>query len=185
MKHLPFDNLPDEVPKPLRNWFNDDWSARDGTPRDEDKPKPRRRRVKQGNLFGTRGPQSRSKAHTAPTEDQEQGALVKWLRAQRVAFTAIPNGAYLFGGRVDRARQWAKLQRTGCQKGFPDLLIFTPPPNSPGCPGVAVEMKRTKGGRVSDEQRAWLDALEGYGWKAIVAKGCDSAVKQLRELGYG
>lgn len=161
----------------------DRWTdaARQGLER----PPKRRRKPKQGTIPGLSSSQSPSRAISIPTEDDEQAALVKWLRALSVTFAAIPNGAYLFGGRVDRARQWAKLQRTGCQRGFPDLLIFTPPPHSPGCPGVAVEMKRTKGGRVSEDQKEWLDELERHGWKAIVAKGCDDAVRQLREMGYG
>ena len=149
-------------------------------------PKPKRKRKpKQATIPGLTSSQSPSKALVTPTEDAEQSALVKWLRASRIVFTAIPNGAYLFGGRLDRAKQWHKLQRTGCQRGFPDMLIFTPPPYNPGTRGVAVEMKRTKGGRVSEDQQAWLDQLEALGWSAIVARGVDDAVRQLREMGYG
>ena len=143
---------------------------------------------------GKRGP-----ART-PWEQREQEALVELLRLAGICHAAIPNET------ASRAEA-GKAKARGAQRGFPDLLIFDPPPGidaSPSHPessqvvtssrlvvtppahGVAVEMKRADG-RPSDvrpEQRDWLDRLDSRGWVALVAFGCEHAVEELRRLGY-
>jgi phage tail sheath gpL-like len=88
-----------------------------------------------------------------------------------------------------------KEARLGSQKGFPDLMIFDPPSGmrSPvtcqlhaGVPvGVAIEMKRAKGGKVSPEQTDILAKLANRGWITAVCKGADEAIKLLEMCGYG
>jgi hypothetical protein len=119
------------------------------------------------------------------TEWHEQRDVCRWLRAHRIVFCGTLNGARLHSGSGRPDIVGAQLKAIGLQKGLPDLLIFTPPPYSPGCPGVAIEMKRDATGRVSDEQRAWLDQLEAYGWKSFVGFGADATIRSLSELGYG
>ena len=81
------------------------------------------------------------------------------------------------------------MRAEGIKAGAPDLIIFDRPPSKreakEACPGVAIELKRIKGGRVSDEQRQWLDNLSARGWITAVCKGFEEAVKLLEELGYG
>ena len=45
--------------------------------------------------------------------------------------------------------------------------------------GLAIELKKEKGGRVSQAQKDWLNALEMRGYKATVAKGYEEAVETL------
>ena len=121
---------------------------------------------------GKRGP-----ART-PWEQREQEALVELLRLAGICHAAIPNET------ASRAEA-GKAKARGAQRGFPDLLIFDPPPGS-DAHGVAVETKRADG-RPSDvrpEQREWLDRLDARGWVALVAFGCQHAVEELRRLGY-
>jgi hypothetical protein len=146
----------------------------------------RRRTPKQQSLPGLGRARMAYTAISPPSEHQEQAFVCAWLTGQRVTFCAVPNGAYLFGDSGSRARQWKKLQEAGCKPGVPDLLLFSPPSGeATGWRGCAVEMKREKGGVVSPEQVAWLDALEALGWKVIVAHGADEAIRRLREIGYG
>ena len=105
-----------------------------------------------------------------PTEHQEQVKLVGYMRRKGWTFCAIPNG-----GSRSSAIEGARLRAAGLQRGFPDLLLFWPVQ-------AAIELKRQKGGRVSDEQRAWLDTLEGCGWKVQVCKGADAAIEWLEEI---
>jgi hypothetical protein len=105
-----------------------------------------------------------------PTEHQEQVKLVGYMRRKGWTFCAIPNG-----GSRSSAIEGARLRASGLQRGFPDLLLFWPVQ-------AAIELKRQKGGRVSDEQRAWLDTLEGCGWKVQVCKGADAAIEWLEEI---
>ena len=80
---------------------------------------------------------------------------------------AIPNGE-------KRAITVAKrLKAEGVVRGIPDLFIpqWT----------LWVEMKRISGGRLSPEQKAMIQYLEGIGQKVIVAKGAADASKQILE----
>jgi hypothetical protein len=117
-----------------------------------------------------------------PTEAQEQEVLVMWLQLHGILHHHSPNeGKHAVQYRV-------KQQRLGVSKGFPDLLIFDSPKmdcyHGP-CMGIAIELKRRKGGRTSAEQKAWLNDLEQRGWLARVCNGADEAIAWLRELGFG
>ena len=109
-------------------------------------------------------------AGRVPTEHEEQRELVAWFRRQYegVRIFAIPNGG---------ARSMAtagRLKVEGVSAGVPDLFI----------PAwrLWVEMKRTKGGSVSAEQRDWIAYLEGCGYTCMVAKGADQAKEKI--LGF-
>ena len=98
-----------------------------------------------------------------PTEDEEQMLFVQWFRRSYpdVRIFAIPNGGYR------SASQSALLKATGVSAGVPDLFI----PEWK----LWVEMKRTKGGTVSQDQKDWIKYLNDIGHTAIVCKGFDEA----------
>ena len=106
-----------------------------------------------------------------PTEDQEQAAFVAWFRATwpEVRIFAIPNG-----GR--RAMKVANtLKATGVLPGVPDLFV----PKW----GLWIEMKRSKGGKLSPEQKDMLTYLEHECLhNVIVGHGFEDARKQVIEL---
>jgi len=116
---------------------------------------------------------------TIPTEDQEQAALVDWLKLHNILFAHVPNG-----GARDKVTG-AILKRLGVSRGCPDILIFDHPPLEPDCIGVAIELKRRKGGQIRPEQKEWLEKLKDRGWVAAVCKGADDAIKLLQQLGFG
>ena len=69
-----------------------------------------------------------------------------------------------------------RLKAAGYKRGFPDVFVY----ESRGrFHGLAIELKKDKGGRVSQHQKEWLKSLEMRGFKATVAKGFDEAVKLL------
>lgn len=98
-----------------------------------------------------------------PSEHAEQAMFVQWFRAQYpgVLLFAIPNGEYR--NKVTAMR----LKAQGLTPGIPDLFI----------PAwrLFIEMKRTKGGRVSPEQKAILEYLNGCGYTAVVCNGFEEA----------
>jgi hypothetical protein len=47
-----------------------------------------------------------------------------------------------------------------------------------------IEMKRRKGGRLSEEQTDWIAYLQCHGYNCIVAHGAEDAIEQL-ERGCG
>ena len=69
-----------------------------------------------------------------------------------------------------------RLKASGYKRGFPDVFVYEP--RGP-FHGLAIELKKEKGGRVSQAQKDWLNALEMRGYKATVAKGFDEAVAVL------
>ena len=107
------------------------------------------------------------------SETDEQARLVKYLIGRRWVFTATANGVRT------SASQCRVLARTGVAPGVPDVLIFEP---LGGFVGVAIEMKREKGGRVSPEQKRWLHWLEERGWRAFVSHGAETASEELEKL---
>ena len=114
------------------------------------------------------------------SELSEQIMVVRRLKKAGILFCSVPNGG-------KRNRQEAiLLKSSGVEPGVPDLLIFDSPPTKPGCPGVALEMKREGLTRssVSKHQRRWLAALEERGWCCIVAYGGEHALSELKLLGY-
>lgn len=126
-----------------------------------------------------RGYKSMNHFKAIPHEEVEQKTVAAWLRLHRICFIHVPNG-----GKRGKAEAGI-FKALGVSAGFPDLLILDPPPNAPGRAGMAIEMKRVKGGTVSPEQKEWLAALEQRNWITQVCKGATEAIKTLEIFGYG
>lgn len=60
----------------------------------------------------------------------------------------------------------------GVSPGVPDVCIPIP---SGSYHGLYIELKRTKGGKVSDHQKDWLAFLTEKGYYAQVANGFEEA----------
>ena len=73
-------------------------------------------------------------------------------------------------------REAIRLKETGYKKGFPDLFIYEPRGDHHG---LAIELKRDNGGRVSQSQKEWKERLEKRGYRATVAKGYEEAKSVL------
>lgn len=110
-------------------------------------------------------------------EHAEQVVVARALDFAKILYCAVPNG----GHRHPTVAK--KLVDEGVKSGVPDLLIFDAPPRSEAR-GVAVEMKRAGGGRVTNEQAKWHEALRAQGWIVIVAHGAAEALTALNRLGY-
>ena len=108
-------------------------------------------------------------SQTLHSEHSEQVGFVNWFRSMfpNVLIFAIPNG----GKRSVGAGR--KLKAEGVVAGIPDLFI-------PAW-DVWVEMKRSKNGRLSPDQKKIKEYLEGEGFKVIVGKGATDASRQIME----
>lgn len=91
---------------------------------------------------------------------------------------AIPNGTFLNGNKLQRAKQMNRLKAEGLKVGVPDTFI---PIASNGYHGLFIEMKRKKGSATSAEQKAWIISLNAQGYKAVICKGADEAIRVLEE----
>jgi len=103
------------------------------------------------------------------TEHAEQVELIQWYRRTygNSLLVAIPNGG------VRHAAVGARLKLEGVSKGFPDLFLPIPTPTHHG---LFIELKRREGGRLSKEQKEWLDYLTGAGYEARVCAGAGEAI---------
>ena len=113
------------------------------------------------------------------SEHAEQATLVQWFARQYPKIghllVASMNGAFIGGGR-GRFALIAKYKTAGMRNGFPDLFLPVPTAHHHG---LFIEMKRTKGGRVSPEQKDWLEYLNDAGYKAVVCKGFIEAKEEI------
>jgi hypothetical protein len=104
------------------------------------------------------------------SEHAEQVGFINWIRYKypNVLCFAIPNGGF-------RSIRTAKLlKEEGVVPGVPDLFI----PEWK----VFIEMKRTKGGVVSKEQKAMIKYLNEIGYTAFVANGATEASKKVLDF---
>ena len=107
---------------------------------------------------------------TIPTESDEQIGFLRWFEMQfrGVWIFHIPNGGH-------RAISVAKkMKEEGVKAGVPDLYV-------PSWK-LWIEMKRTKGGVVSKDQRAWHEYLECIGDAVIIGRGATDASRQVMEF---
>lgn len=105
------------------------------------------------------------------TEEQEQCLLVDWLELKKYKFSALPLSTY--------TKSWAikmRNKKMGVRAGVPDMMIII------NDKLVFIEMKRTKGGVVSEEQKEWIDSLSKCGINARVCKGFDEAKKFIESI---
>lgn len=108
-------------------------------------------------------------------ESIEQRAYVQWAEVVRVPWLAEPIGRHLFavpnGGGRSKVEA-AILKAEGVRPGVPDLMLALPTGHYHG---LFLEMKRQNGGRVSPEQKAWIERLESVCYKAAVCRGFNEA----------
>lgn len=113
-----------------------------------------------------------------PTEAQEQTTLFQWAAMMCGRWPELrllhhcPNG----GSRNPIEAHNLRLQ--GVKPGIPDIFL---PCARNGYHGLYIELKRRKGGRVSEEQREMLAALNRQGYRAEVCKGWEEAKNVIEE----
>lgn len=102
------------------------------------------------------------------SEHEEQCLFVQWFRRTYpdVRVFAIPNG----GARS--LSVGARLKAEGVSRGVPDL--FVPEWR------LFIEMKREKGGIISEYQESWKNYLEKNGYTVFVCNGFDKGKEMLR-----
>jgi len=106
-----------------------------------------------------------------PTEYEEQIVVVQYLQLKGHKHTAIPNSTY-----TPSFNQKRKNKAMGLNAGLPDLFCLVN--DIP----VWIEMKRQKGGRLSDSQKSWIEALEQSGQTVVVAKGAEEAINFIKTI---
>lgn len=110
-------------------------------------------------------------------EHEEQRMLMQWWALyskskglSECLLFAIPNGGFR---HISVAM---KLKQEGVRAGVPDLFLALPRGNYHG---LFIEMKKAKGGRVSDSQNAVMTSLVRQGYACAVCHGWTAARLQI------
>jgi hypothetical protein len=103
-----------------------------------------------------------------PSEHEEQAALVSLCRAYEARYPALGMAYAIPNGGARHKATAARLMAEGVRAGVPDLCIPVP---RRGYHGLYIELKRTRGGRLSEAQFAYAAALRGYGHRVEVCAG--------------
>jgi hypothetical protein len=121
------------------------------------------------------------------TEHDEQAVVIAWARLQAGGYPELRllhaslNGAKLPYGYDKNGRRYSaqanKLKDEGLLPGVSDL--FLPVPRR-GYHGIYIEMKRNKGGELSDDQEWFLREVHAQGYAGIVCCGADEAIGALQ-----
>lgn len=110
-------------------------------------------------------------------EHEEQRTLMQWWALyskskglSECLLFAIPNGGFR---HISVAM---KLKQEGVRAGVPDLFLALPRGKYHG---LFIEMKKAKGGRVSDSQNAVMTSLVRQGYACAVCHGWTAARLQI------
>ena len=108
-----------------------------------------------------------------PTEHDEAVVLSNWLRYNGIKFAKIPNETF--------TRSWNQKRKNkieGVSAGVPDYLICLP---NKGL--IFLELKRTKGGLVSEAQKEWINLLNTIdNVEAVVCKGAEESINLIKQF---
>ena len=117
-----------------------------------------------------------------PYEADEQKAIFEWIGYNIGRFPEMELCLHIPNGGYRNPREAHNLRLQGVKSGVPDLFL---PVARGGWHGLFIELKRQKGGRLSEDQKAWIDALNEQHYYATVAQGaeeaCDVIFKYLTE----
>lgn len=95
-----------------------------------------------------------------PKESEIQRMILEWLKAKKIFAKRIPT-------------QGLRNSRTNPAKGCPDIIGVLP-----GGRSLAIEVK-SKSGRLSDDQKDWLNQSAEAGAMVIVAQSLDDVINAL------
>lgn len=116
-------------------------------------------------------------SNLTPIEDLECYAFADWLSHTGLLYSHIANGQW-----QPSLKQRIKYSRIGVRRGFPDYVVVIPKERSTTSRALllAIEMKRTKGGKIEPEQIEWQQAINQVeDCQAFVCYGCDQAISTV------
>ena len=124
--------------------------------------------------------QSRMAKNGSPLESVEQETIFNWTRARQ---TDVPQLELAYGTmngvRVNPGLR-GKMKKQGNKSGVPDIVIPAWSADKKH-PGLYIELKRRQGGKVSDEQKRYMQLLANEGYMACVCHGSDEAICTICE----
>ena len=115
---------------------------------------------------------------STPPESWEQEQIFKWSSVQQIT---SPELRYMIsslaGVRLSTGAS-IKAKRQGNKPGFPDIFL---PVGNGAYHGLFIELKKRAGGTVSADQKRWLKHLASQNFRAVVCKGWQEAVAEIKK----
>lgn len=105
-------------------------------------------------------------------EAAEQTALFEWAELTSRQYPPLRLLYHVPNEGKRSAAEGARLRAQGLRRGVPDICL---PVAVNGFHGLYIELKRERGGRVSDDQQFWLDALMEQGYFVALCRGWERA----------
>ncbi len=130
------------------------------------------------------------------SESDEQKMFFDWVRRRAASnpiyenVFAIPNGAFLAGDKLRRAKQMARLKAEGLSPGVLDIFVAVPASAMHRCQkcgksaisrirgGLFIEMKAGKN-LVTLAQKNWITRLRDAGYDVAVCYSGQEAISAL------
>lgn len=106
------------------------------------------------------------------TEACEQEALFAWAEYQQGKYPELELMYHIPNGGSRNKIEAARLKAQGVKPGVPDICLPIPRGKYHG---LYIELKRTKGGRISSDQTVWLEKLMHQGYAVALCLGWDDA----------
>lgn len=121
-------------------------------------------------------------ADPVPSEHAEQVEIFK--HADKIgaiddrwnSLYATPNGESRGDSPKTRAIRGLRLRAEGVRPGVPDLFLPEPVGDFHG---LYIELKKRRGGKVSDDQVKWKTRLQARRFCVVVCKGSDEAIDTI------
>lgn len=111
-----------------------------------------------------------------PSESDEQQWLFEWAKRQEKVYPGLELMYHIANEGKRSAAGGKSLVEQGLKKGVPDICL---PVAKGGYHGMYVELKRTKGGRVGEEQEKWLSELKNQGYHTALCRGWEQAKNEI------
>lgn len=110
------------------------------------------------------------------TEAQEQATLFKWAAYMSNRWPELQLLHHIPNGGSRNPVEAAHFKQQGVKAGIPDIFL---PCARCGYHGLYIEMKRQKGGRLSENQKMMIRALRAQGYKVEVCAGWEAAKETI------
>lgn len=104
-------------------------------------------------------------------EEQLQRDCFEWIKFMAMSYPVLEWTHHSPNGGLRTKAEAGRLKAMGVKSGYPDLVNHRPAPDH-RWRGFAVELKSSTG-RLSEDQKEWLDAFEEDGYLTGVARTLD------------
>lgn len=117
-------------------------------------------------------------ANGCPSEDDEEHLLSDYCDNRGWKHTHVSNETFTTSWNQKR-----KMRYLGVSSGFTDHIVIMKVKKMRRI--VFIELKRQKGGSISDNQYEWVHELQEAGQKAVVCRGGQEAIDYLESIENG